>query len=256
MKSSTLIFIILLISMLSLTSCETFGPASRYQNTRMLERPFYSGADTGQMYISARFGNGRNYRERDKSYAGELSTHYSWVSKWLFASVGAYGQYGRYKLRDSAALSYYSLGGRLEAGVSGYFDNTEVSIVGLSLSSSYEGGQFFDLRSRTGQKSALSILFFNDSTERIFPRTHSITDFQSYFNIRHRFKLHQIMRVRFGLGFSTNDETATYAFADGSYQCNKHITFNINSAYPLLFDNKNGALRLNNIVAVGVTYGF
>jgi hypothetical protein len=223
----------------------------------MLERPFYNGADTSQFYASARLGNGRNYREKDKSFASELAVHKSWVSDFLYGSVGIYGQSGQYKLRDSSALSYYSFGLRGEGGLSFYSDDTEFNILTLSFSRSYENGEFFKLRKQVGRKDIASLFFFNDSTNTITPSSNWTTDLQSYFSLRHRFQPNKVLGMRAGLGFNFNDEMAIYGFLDASYQFDEHLNFNVNAAFPLLFQEENKMpLKLNNVFSVGFSYGF
>jgi hypothetical protein len=245
MRFSPLIILFGLAFTCFMTSCETFGPASRYQSARLMERPFYNEADTSQLYISARLGNGRNYREKDKNYAGEFAVHKSWVSERFYASVGTFGQYGKYKLRDSTALSYYSAGLRAEGGLSVYNDDTEFNFLTLSFSRSYENGDFYRLRQT------------KDSAVVSLSREHWTTDIQSYFGIRHRFEPNKILGFRGGLGFSFNNELAIYSFLDASYQYDEHLHFNINAALPHLFqDERKVPIKLNNVFSLGVTYGF
>jgi hypothetical protein len=250
-------FIFFCICLCLITSCETFGPATRYQNSRMLERPFYNGTDTSQFYASARLGNGRNYREKDKSFANELAVHKSWVSDFLYGSAGFYAQSGQYKLRDSSALNYFGVGVRGEGSLSFYSDNTEFNILTLSFSQSYENGEFFKLRKQVEQKKIVSPFLFNDSTNMLKPRSNWTTDLQSYFSLRHRFQPNKVLGMRAGLGFSFNNEMAIYGFLDASYQFDEHLNFNVNAAFPLLFQNENkNQLRLNNVFSVGFAYGF
>jgi hypothetical protein len=240
-----------------LTSCETFGPATRYQNSRLLERPFYNGADTSQLYASARLGNGRNYREKDKSFASELSVHKSWVSELFYGSVGFYGQSGQYKLRDSSGLSYYSAGIRGEGGMSFFSDNTEFNILTLSFSQSYENGEFFKLRKKVGQKDVVGLFLFNDSTNVFTPRSNWTTDVQSYFSIRHRFQPNKVLGMRTGLGLNVNDETAIYSFLDATYQFDEHWNFNVSAAIPFFpQDTNKKPLKLSNVFSMGFSYGF
>jgi hypothetical protein len=239
------------------TSCETFGPATRYQNSRALERPFYNGVDTSQLYASARLGNGRNYREKDESFAGELSVHKSWVSELFYGSVGFYGQSGRYKLRDSSkALGYYSLGLRGEGGLGIYTTDTEVSVLTLSFSRSYESGAFYKLRKKVGLKD-VSGLFSSDSTNASLPRSNWITDIQSYIGVRHRFHPNRVLGGRAGLGFSFNNEMAIYGFLDASLQIDEHSNVNFSLALPFFPQDENKIpIKLSNVFSMGFSYGF
>jgi hypothetical protein len=244
----------LLFIALIFAGCETYGPATRYQNTRLMERPFYNGSDTAASYLSARLGNGRNYRNDDKSYAGEISLYRSWVSKWIYASVGGHAQYGRYQLKDSIALDYHSLGLRFETGFTANIDNSQI-YYNIAASRSYENGSFYNYRKTFRRSDSLAPASIFKDTSLLKPLKW-ITDFQSSWGFKHRFNENSALNARTGVGFSFNNELAIYGFIEASYQFNKRLYANFSYVVPFRDDGTKNELKLSNIYSLGVTYSF
>ncbi len=239
---------------LTATGCETYGPASRYQNSFPMEHAFYDGADTSSIYASARFTSGRTYRDGDKNQAGELSVYKSWVGSNFHGSAGLFGQIGEYSVNDTLRLGYNNFGFRSNIGVSAIWDNTEVGFINLAFAMSYEGGQYHSFRERyeLGNQSPQSVLN-PDPTVDVPSRW--VTDVQTYFSVRQRFDKNRALSFGSGFGYSFNNEFSIYPLLNFSYQFNKTMHANLSGMY-LSSSGKIGNNSLHSVYSLGFTYGF
>ena len=233
------------IIVLSVVSCETYGPASRYQVVRAMERPSYDGTDTSATYAAVKLGFGVQNQAEDKNKTAELSLHRSWVFRDFYASVGAYGQYGEYKLKDSAAFNYTNFGLRTEVGYATRFDNMEIEFLNLSIARGYESGSFYEFRKKYEQTR-------NDA---VVPPFKWITEFQSHLGVRHLINKNQSFGFQIGFGYSFNNYNSMFSFLNTSFQFNKnmHANFNLVSILKVIDNQQNTS---NNIFSMGLTYGF
>ena len=229
---------------LGVASCETYGPASRFQGVRMMERPFFDGSDTSATYVAAKVGLGVGYKPEDRNKIGELSLHRGWSFRNFYAAVGAFGQFGEYKLRDSAAFNYNAFGLRGEIGQISRFDNMEVEFLNVSVARSYESGSFAEFRKKFEQGR-------NGSSGIPYRWT---TEFQSHLGVKQRFSNNQVFGFRIGFGYSYNSQDAFFSFINTSFQFNKNIHANLNFVTAQLFSNENTVF--NNALTAGLTFGF
>ena len=244
----------ILALMTLLGACETYGPASRYQNMFPMEHSFYDGYDTSNYYVSARYSGGRAYRPQDKNQTGELSIHKSWVTRWRHSSIGIYGQIGEYKVKDSLKLGYNNFGIRGDFGKSRtYDDNTEIGFNG-AFSLSYESGQYTAFRGEFERLNQFPSGIFPKDTVPYAPNRW-VRDIQMYFSLRHRFEENKVLSFRFGTGFSFNNVISAYPFLSLSYQFHERMHANLSGLF-LTDSGKNGQNRLNDLFSLGLTYSF
>jgi hypothetical protein len=236
----------ILLTLIFFQSCETYGPATRCQNIRYMERPFYDDLDTASNYVSAYLTKGAYYRSGDDNVTGELNIHRSWTNKWNFASLGAFGQFGSYKLKDSVALGYYSFGIRGDIGLRKRMGETEYSIVNLALAVSYESGAFSNFRSNFEQKKISTI-----------PTSNFTRDIMVYWGLKHRFNNKKTFSGRFGLGYTFNNNVFAYTQLDLSYKFNKNMYGILNAVFPVSGSSPTSKVVPRfNLFSLGVTYGF
>ncbi len=247
-----LLFFTTLLFCVIFQSCETYGPATRCQNTRYMERPFREDEDTSATYVSARLIKGAYYRPNDNNISGDLSIHHSWVTEHFYCSVGGFGQLGRYNVKDSVTLGYNGLGLMLDFGLRTRLDRTEISFLTFSISRNFEGGDYHKYR----VKQALE----RDSGT-LREMRQATTDIFGYFGIKHQMKNNKTVSGRMGIGFSANDEAVAYGQFDISYQLTKNIFCTANAVLPIRNNSRKGNTRLDvvqywNLVSLGVSYGF
>jgi hypothetical protein len=250
----------IILSVLCLQSCETYGPASRYQTTRYMERPFYEGHDTSSYYVSARYGNGKIYQPQDENRVGALNVHYSWMGgsakmpfsttpSRLHASIGAFGQMGEYKIKDSLRLGHHTFGLRGEIGMHYISSNgkTDFNTFTLTLSKSYENGAFHDFRNKL-DKPRLDSNYIAQNWS---------TDFGWSLGVRHQFGKYSIGGLQWGFAWNFNNSIVPYYYVDASMQLNKRLHLNANVTSPLSKKELSAsASTFRYILSLGVAYGF
>ena len=253
-------FLSIFFSILCLQSCETYGPASRYQTTRYMERPFYEGRDTSSYYVSARYGNGKIYQPQDDNRVGALNVHRSWMGGAaktpffatpirLHGSIGAFGQLGEYKIKDSLRLGHHTFGLRGEFGLHIMSNNgkTDFNTFNFTLSKSYENGAFHDFRKKLDKP----------QIDPNYEAQNWSTDVGWSLGVRHRFGEHQIGGLQGGFAWNFNNSIAPYYYLDASVQVNKRIHLNVNVTSPL--SKKELSLSTSTfryILSLGIAYGF
>jgi hypothetical protein len=250
------IYLILYV-VLSLQSCEIYGPASRFQTTKQMETPYFNGEDTISYYVSGCYGSGLKYKPNDGNQSGSLSFHYSqvsdkniWTRKWMkhqyrHFAIGGFGMLGQYQVNDSLNLSYHALGFRGEFGNHLYTPNgnTDFSFT-LTFGRNYENGPFLDFRQDLERKKRLNLDY---SVLRWS------TDLGFRWGIKHRFEDYKIATLNAGMGWHINNDLYPYIYGNVSYQFNKKIHITLNTT---LVSNKNGKASLSDMLNLGITYGF
>jgi hypothetical protein len=255
-----LYFCFILFSVLCLQSCETYGPASRYQTTRFMERPFYEGRDTSNYYVSARYGNGKIYQTQDDNRVGALNVHYSWMggsAKMPFyatpcrihASIGAFSQIGEYKIKDSLRLGHHTFGLRGEIGLHFFINGgkTDFNMFNFTLSKSYENGQFHDYRNKLDKP------LIDPNYE---PQNWS-TDLGWSLGVRHQLGKYNVGGLQCGLAWNFNNSIVPYYYVDASMQLHKRLHVNVNLTSPLSKKElSSSSSTFRYILSLGVAYGF
>jgi hypothetical protein len=254
-----LYFIPILLLLLCLQSCETYGPASRYQTTKYMEKPFFNGKDTGSFYVSGRYSGGVRYQPNDKNRSGALNMHLSyvtdkgiWSRKWLnnqyyHFGVGSGGIMGQYNVKDSLKLGYHNLGFRGEAGTHLYTDdnNTHIGMT-MTLGRSYENGSFYTFRDNFEKSRSSNPNYIIEKWS---------TDWGFRYDIEHSFGDYKVAHFDVGVNFNYSDDYIPRFYADASYQLNKRFHLNLNYVFSSL-KKGNKISSQTNFVNLGVACGF
>lgn len=93
----------IMLLMLSLSSCGTYGPALT-NTVQHLESPEYRDQNASANYISAQAGLGSRFQYKDNNAYANLSFHRANTYKHGSLTYGAFGYLGSYRVSDSLRL--------------------------------------------------------------------------------------------------------------------------------------------------------
>jgi hypothetical protein len=223
-------FCFVIFSVLCLQSCETYGPASRYQATRYMDYPFYEDKDTSNTYIQGGLSNGTIYKINDQNYSGQFSYHHSNTFRrelnsrffgrdfhkvfYKYTAFGGFGTLGNYIVNDSISLMYQSVGLRLQAGNLCYTKNndTEFNFSGI-LGIDTEMGSYHNFRTDFEQKSKKS----SEKPNRLSFEMGMMGGFRT------KFKNDRMLKANFGLGLVFNSFFGLNAYYNIGYNFNRKL---------------------------------
>jgi hypothetical protein len=227
-------FSTLVLSILCLQSCETYGPASRYQMTRYMEYPFYEDKDTSNTHIQADLSNGVIYQVNDKNYSGQISYHHCKTYKremngryfgrdfhkvfYKYRAVGGFVGLGNYTVNDSISLLYQSVGLRLQAGNLSYAKNknTEFNFSG-TMGVNAEMGNYHNFRTKFEQQSKQS----SAEPSRLSFEMGIMGGF------RRKFKKDRMLKANIGFGLMFNSFFGVNTYYNVGYNFNRRLSLMI-----------------------------
>jgi hypothetical protein len=237
-----------LISLLLLTlfsSCATYGPAFKSQESSIyLERPMMRDSQkVAQTYLQAQVSDGAVYNVSEHNNLLRVGVHRGIAMNYFQATFGAYAFSGKYKLAGSTQnKGYWGLGVRGGCNLAlKTNENSEIMPFGLDISVNSETGSYFDFR-----KSVDSLN--NDFSE--------ISAVQVYFSIpvAYRFKMGNstMMTIKYALGLGGESSSTSHSL---TMSLNMNDKFVLQGFAALHSGGIKASSVVNEVFGFGLSYG-